>query len=1140
MTMLGLLIEGAEHAHAKFGPVLAAHREALRAKGREAPDHAAWLGEANLLVVRIHMLSVRGRNTGLDRAIYEGVNAALRKRGREPFEFLNVQGIFDEVRREAEDYGDIVWKRLEAQGVVGGRADFETLEAGSVSARERFARAWLAYKGRSAEEAGLDPRWSEGLKRLTAHVKAQGFGGLVLLVDEYLLWLAEKSGQEFISEINNLNVIVDHNTGQREAPVFVFVARQRNLREFFPDLVDESKIHEHLDHHAKRFEVTTLQDIELRHIVRGRVLRPRHPEAIAEAVASLAVQHEKVLPALLAGGDLAYLKDVYPFHPALIEMLVDVTALMQRERSALRLLYELLVLHNPRLQLGDFIPVGSAFTAVFPESGVEASKRVELMQEVHQEYYMRLKPSMRQLAEASGGELGPERLRALDLMVRTVLLAEVSPRLKQTGGLTIERLVQLNAAEVEGETFRGQVMVSETDLLALSQHVPDLQVAGTGKTAILKYVLGRVSISEYVARARSKMDSMHQRFRVFWVALRKALAIEGQRGFEDAGAQAGEFEVTWRKTRRRGALRLCNVRELTHEDFRETAGTFRVLVDYPWDDPGHTVDEDRQRAQNARKKSGNMYTACWLPRHMTPTELGTLTELAAVRYLLSREGEDDLLAGIPPNDRAQLRDLAATRERALEAQVDELLRKVYIEHGEFHALVPDVDERRPKETLRENLEHIATVLLERRYPQHPRFLTEPKKADLELLLKWMVDAGETHQSVAFDEATSRVLKTLGEPLELVNLGQTKASLRLDTRYVRDVLQHADKDIVAWNTVVEHLRGTYGLEPLLTDLFLCWLCQRDHRALRADGTPAEVRLGMPPSEQVRLQRGELVPAAAWSRLRDLGAALFGEHRPAAHRSLQTQDRFAAAMRKRGAERRTTLQGVHERLVHLGVGPAPGGRLEEVATANARLAPLAQTTTDSHKVLVELLAQWPEDVSDPVRAVVAEADALREALAEVSEHDRQSLQAGLSHAIVGPDVAAHLAGLEARLHGVQAELPLTRAWVKTWNGEAQQLIRRLIEQPRVAAPTGATAATGGGVSATPVSGGKTTSVGPTVVAAGGRPGPVPGGAVGLRLAEARLDAGDPDEVSAFLGRVRKALEAQGPGMIAVALVREGDGA
>src|SRR5690606_7617907 len=149
---------------------------------------------------------------------------------------------------------------------------------------------------------------------------------------------------------------------------------------------------------------------------------------------------------LLAGADIDYLRDVYPFHPALIEMLVDVTSLMQRERSALRLLYELLVFHNPDLPLGELIPVGSAFTALFPESGVEASKKVELMQDVHYQYYMRLKPAIALLAQDTGPEFSPDRQRALDQLVKTVLLAEVSPRLKQSG-LTIERLVQLNSVD---------------------------------------------------------------------------------------------------------------------------------------------------------------------------------------------------------------------------------------------------------------------------------------------------------------------------------------------------------------------------------------------------------------------------------------------------------------------------------------------------------------------------------------------------------------------------------------------------------------------------------------------------------------------------------------------------------------------
>ena len=588
LTMLSLLIEGAAPAQDKFRPLLAAHRESVRGKGREASDHAEWLERANLLVVRVHMLSVRGRTTSLDRAIYDGLNQALKRRGKQPFEFLNVDAIFAEVRREAQDYGDIVWKRLETAGIVGGREDFEAIASGSPQARERFARSWLAHKGRNPGDAGIDPRWSDGLKRMGEHARAQGFGGVVLMLDEFLLWLAEKSGQEFVQEINNLNVIVDHNTGQRPAPIFVFVARQRNLKEFFPDLVDESKIHEHLDHHSKRFEVTTLNDVELRHIVKGRVLQPRDPAAIAAAVGGLAVRHQKALPSLLAGGDLEYLQDVYPFHPALIEMLVDVTSLMQRERSALRMLYELLVVHYPDLQLGEFLPVGSAFAAIFPEAGVEASKKVELMQDIHHQYYARLAPTMARMAE-DNPELSSERRRALDQFVKTVLLAEVSPRLKQ-GGLTIERLVQLNSADVDGETFRGQVLVAETDLEALSNRLPDLQVIGKGKIATVSYVLGRVSLGEVLGRARSKVDNSGQRFRVFWAALKAALKIGGAKGFEEGGPNEGEWDLQWRKTRRRGQLKLGNVREMSNEDFDPPDGAFKVLIDYPWDDAGHTVE----------------------------------------------------------------------------------------------------------------------------------------------------------------------------------------------------------------------------------------------------------------------------------------------------------------------------------------------------------------------------------------------------------------------------------------------------------------------------------------------------------------------------------------------------------------------
>jgi hypothetical protein len=1094
MTMLSLLIEGATPAWRKFRLLLSAHRDAKASKGADAADHEMWLTKAGLLVVRIHMLSVRGKSTGFDRAVYEGFNAALNRRGKQPFEFLNVDAIFDEVRREAKEYGDIVWKRLEAENIVGGREDFEAIAAGSIQAKERFARTWLKYKGRDASDAGIDPRWSEGLSRMAQHAKAQGFGGIVLMIDEFLLWLAEKSGQEFVAEINNLNVIVDHNTGQRPAPIFVFVARQRNLQEFFPDLVDESNIHEHLDHHAKRFEITKLQDVELRHIVRGRVLRPKKAAEVQSAVNSLAERHQKVLPALLAGGDIDYLRDVYPFHPALIEMLVDVTSLMQRERSALRMLYELLVVHYPNLPLGEFLPVGSAFSAIFPESGVEASKKVDLMQDIHHQYYSRLAPSVAKMAEEGGAEFSDERRRALDQLVKTVLLAEVSPRLKQ-GGLTIERLVQLNAVDVEGETFRGQVRVAETDLLALSQRVPDLQVAGQGKTALVRFVLGRVSLGEILGRARSKVDNPAQRFKVFWAAIRQALDLAGTKGFEDGGPNEGDWDLSWRRTRRRGRIKLGNVREMSYDDFAPPDGAFKVL------------DEDRLRATNVRKKQGLLHTVCWLPRHMSPSELGVMTELAAVRYLLSEAGQEDLLETLGPQDKAKVLDQAGIRQKTLEGQLEDVLLEVYVRHGEFFALISDVDSSRPRETLSENLEHIATLLMDRRYPQHPTFLAEPRKQDLEALLGWMVDASEGSVSVAYDENVGKVLKTLGQPLELVNLGQTKASLRLDSRYIKDVLQRADQDSVAWALIADHLREAYGFQPLLVDLFLCFLCQRDHRALQAvDGDLVEVRIGMSQGTPIRLQRGKLVSAADWYRLRDLGNQLFEEPRPPAHRSLQGQDRFALALRARGQAKRTVIQGLHARLVHLGV--EQGGRLAELSTANARLAALAQSTTESHKVVSELLAAWPDDASDALRSIVHQAESLRDALGELNVHARAHLYAGRDHPGVGAEVSGHLGALDGRLGAAQAEQPLSKDWISAWNKKAQELIQRLIEQPAPPPP-----------------------LPPPLPTASPPPAPTPRSI----LVKARVNPSDADAISVFLAEVREALADQGTKPISIALIR-----
>ena len=1039
MALLGMLLEGVGHAWDKDDPCI-----------QELAPNRQWIGEANLLVVRLHMLSVRGRETGLDRAVYEATSAALERRGKEPFNFVNAEGVIAEARKEAQEYGDAFWKKLRDAGIVGGPEDFEDMATGEPEDRELLAREYLRFKGRDADSAGIDPNWAQGLRSLTDHVKAQGFGGLVLLVDEFLLWLGEKSGQEFVREINDLNLIVDHATGKRELPVFVFVARQRNIREFFPDLVSEDRIHERLEHHAKRFEETRLQDVELRHIVKGRVLRPKQPEAVATAVAELGTRHKKLLPALIADADEAYLKDVYPFHPALIEMLVDVSSLMQRERSALRLLYELLVLHQPDLELGEFVPVGAAFDAIFPASGVEATRKSDDLQEIHRQYYGRLGIAMDGVAEeveASGDAYTDSRREALDLLVKTVLLAEVSPRLRGKG-LTVERLVQLNSAVVEGQTYRGRIRGVTTDILRLATRVPDLQLDGKGKTAVVRFALGRVSLGEVLGRARGRVDNNTVRLRTFYRTLKAMLGVAGRKGFRENVEQdknVGDYEVRWRGTRRKGVLKLDNVRTAAYSDFEAPDGSFRILVDYPWDDAGHTVEDDRLRAQNARKKKGTQHTVCWLPRHLTPDELDLVTELAAVRFLISEDGQEEILSSMGRGDKEAVLDQAQAREKTLADRLERVTREVYVDQGEVVPLISDVDTRRPYKELDKDLLHFATLLMDRRYPGHPDFKAEPNRADLERLLLWMLDASQSGASVHYDEATGKALRALGQPLELVNLGQTKAGLRHDSRYIKDVLKRADRDSVSWEEIREHLWETYGLQPLVIDLFLCFVCSRGYRALHpATGELLKPEIGMRVGTPVRLQRGRFVSPAQWSRLRELGPQLLGVERPPPHRSLHAQDLYAEELREKAAARREVLQkGLHEGLVKRGIEEA--GRLAEVAEANARLAPLARRADDSHETLTQLLEQWPDERDDPLRTVVSRAEAMRDALGALDEHARGHLLAAQEHPELGERVQAHLAALTGLLSSPEAERPLILSSVQDWNVEAQKLVRELVKKP-----------------------------------------------------------------------------------------------
>src|SRR5207237_1260041 len=63
-------------------------------------------------------------------------------------------------------------------------------------------------------------------------------------------------------------------------------------------------------------------------------------------------------------GDEQGFRRVYPFSPALVEVLVAMSHYLQRERTALKLLVEMLVHQLDDFEIGKLVPVGDLYDAL--------------------------------------------------------------------------------------------------------------------------------------------------------------------------------------------------------------------------------------------------------------------------------------------------------------------------------------------------------------------------------------------------------------------------------------------------------------------------------------------------------------------------------------------------------------------------------------------------------------------------------------------------------------------------------------------------------------------------------------------------------------------------------------------------------
>ena len=465
----------------------------------------------------------------------------------------------------------------------------------------------------------------DGLSIMSRHARDLGYDAVILFLDELVLWLASHAADvNFVSrEGTKLVKLVEATNADRPIPLVSFVARQRDLR----DLVGENlagvvqvQFSDVLKHWEARFHRITLEDRNLPAIAEKRVLRPVSEAARQTLQASfdetLKLRKDVLDTLLTTTADRDMFRKVYPFSPALVQTLIAVSAALQRERTALKLMLQLLVDRRHDLELGQLIPVGDLYDAI-AEGDEPFSEGMRLhFENAKRLYTQRLLPMLERQHGVTWeaiklGQADPalaKNLRNDARLLKTLLLSALVPEVESLKSLTGPRLAALNHG-----TFKSPIQGREgADILRKCRdwagEIGEIKITDDLQPVISIQVTG-VDIEPHPARGRDQRQRGQQAQAHPQGAVRRA-------GHSGRRCLFTTYEFTWRGTKREVELLYENVREMTDDRLRGRSGAWTVVLDFPFDeDAGKGPADDLARLRDYR--GGDTRTLAWLPSFLS-------------------------------------------------------------------------------------------------------------------------------------------------------------------------------------------------------------------------------------------------------------------------------------------------------------------------------------------------------------------------------------------------------------------------------------------------------------------------------------------------------------------------------------------
>ena len=962
--------------------------------------HNDWTQGKKFLLVPYHMIGARNMESGILGGYVDFIRRAHPDAAIPPVYLAD--GLFAEAQSERDAYGDDAFFQRLNQGSSGGGGwgdlddiwDADSFDAAVKAPPESEQRLRLISKlldtvatSYSEMAAGHGEGYlsiDKGLSIISRHAQSLGYDGLILFLDELILWLASHAADlRFVhQEGQKLAKLVEAQTADRPIPIISFVARQRDLSDLVGEAVSGSEklnFSDALKHWEGRFHTITLEDRNLPVIANKRVIKCSDDarKELDAAFEDAARKAKSVMDILLTSeGDRETFRLVYPFSPALVDTLIGVSSVLQRERTALKVMMQLLVDQRQTLKLGDIVPVGDLFDVIAHGDEAFSQDMAVHFENAKRLYHHKLLPMLERkhgrrddLQQLPVTDPKRNAFRNDDRLIKTLLLSALVPGVESLRGLNSERLAALNHGTIKTPIpgKEGQEVLKRCR--EWGGEVGEIRV-GEGANPSITVQLSGVD-TEAIIAAAAREDNHGNKIR------RVRQMLFEQFGIEDANNSFLNFDFTWRNTRRSCEVLFRNIRDLPDTSLQPDNDGWRLIIDFPFDEQNHGPRDDLSKLQEYMESHPEgAKTVVWVPSFLSQAAQRDLALLVILEHVLTGERFADYSGHLSPQDRPAARALLDNQRSQLRQRVMIHLEAAYglqsvtpgsvdttheLEPNErFQSLIPGFDPQPPAGgTFAKALNSLLDQALAHEFPAHPMFEADIKKSHLQKVYDNVSQACQTEDGRGPVDRTQRALmRQIANPLELGEMGHDVTHFVLGQRWKNHFTRKAHESggaitVGLLRRWIDEPRPMGLLKEAQNLVILCFAEQTNHSFHLHGGEAFEPTLTNIP-DQAELKQESLPDETDWSIAVDHAGSIFGvsvsQLRKAANVGFLTNEVKARADSAHSACQ-TYCRQLRERLNASGIDVGSAARMQ---TATATLTLVENLRNSDAKDVVSTLA------------------------------------------------------------------------------------------------------------------------------------------------------------------------------------------